>query len=346
MSISQCCIDTNMSTSDKICKDGASKSNLSDDVCEMNDKLQSMSTVDNEDSISICANCGKEGSDNMNTCNKCKQVKYCNAACKKKHRSKHKKACERRVAELHDEALFKEPPSLFGDCPICFERLPTLSTGRTFMTCCGKRICSGCVCAPVYDNKGNEVTKKVCPFCRTPWPYTDEEDSKRVKKRVELNDPIAMFDLGCCYQNGRDGYPQNYTKALELYHRAAELGQNQAFCSIGYAYDIGQGVKVDEKKANHYYELGAMRGDVYARRNLGHNEIQAGNFDRALKHYMIAAGGGYSDSLNEIKKLYSHGIATKDDYTKALQSYQEYLRKIKSKQRDEAAAAREDRRYY
>ena len=50
-----------------------------------------------------CANCGKEGNSDMNICNKCKEVKYCNAACKKKHRKKHKKSCERRVAELHDE---------------------------------------------------------------------------------------------------------------------------------------------------------------------------------------------------------------------------------------------------
>ena len=58
------------------------------------------------DDKSICASCGKEGNSNdMNTCNKCKSVKYCNAACKKKHRTKHKKACERRMAELHEEAL-------------------------------------------------------------------------------------------------------------------------------------------------------------------------------------------------------------------------------------------------
>jgi len=50
------------------------------------------------DDTSTCANCGKEGnSDDMNICNKCKQVKYCNAACKKKHRHKHKKHCERYV---------------------------------------------------------------------------------------------------------------------------------------------------------------------------------------------------------------------------------------------------------
>ena len=50
-------------------------------------------------------------------------VTYCNASCKKKHRSKHKKACDRRVAELHDEELFKEHPPT-DDCPICFLPLP------------------------------------------------------------------------------------------------------------------------------------------------------------------------------------------------------------------------------
>jgi len=91
-----------MSTSDvcKICKDGAS----SDDVRDVKDKLQNMSTAD----VSACANCGKEGANN--TCNKCKMVKYCNAACKKKHRHKHKKQCERWVAKLQDEKLFKQPP--------------------------------------------------------------------------------------------------------------------------------------------------------------------------------------------------------------------------------------------
>jgi len=74
--------------------------------------------------MSACANCGKEGnSDDMNTCNKCKMVKYCNAACKKKHRSKHKKKCKRRVAELHDEQLFKDhPPN--EECPLCFLSRP------------------------------------------------------------------------------------------------------------------------------------------------------------------------------------------------------------------------------
>jgi len=48
--------------------------------------------VSNTEEVQTCANCCREGA--SNTCNKCKQVKYCNAACKKKHRHKHKKECE------------------------------------------------------------------------------------------------------------------------------------------------------------------------------------------------------------------------------------------------------------
>ena len=59
----------------------------------------------NNDTSTICANCGKEVVGNPNVCNKCKAATYCNAACKKKHRHKHKEACEKRVAELQEEEI-------------------------------------------------------------------------------------------------------------------------------------------------------------------------------------------------------------------------------------------------
>ena len=37
-----------------------------------------------------------------------------------------------------------------------------------------------------------------------------------------------------------------------------------------------------------------------------------------------------ADSLKRIKELYTDGYATKEDYTKALQSYQAYLSEIKT----------------
>ena len=123
-------------------------------------------------------------------------------------------------------------------------------------------ICSGCSYAPVYDDQGNEVAKKTCPFCRAPAPTSEEEVIERERKRVDSSDPIAIFNIGCNYQDGIDGYRQDYTKALELWHRAGELGHAKSYQTIGDAYDNGEGLEVDKKKARHYYELAAMMGDT------------------------------------------------------------------------------------
>ena len=318
------------------------KMNISDNNTDKTAAGEGIST----DDVSICANCGKEGTD-LKACTACKLVKYCNRECQIAHRPQYKKECRRRAAELHDEKLFKQPPSQHGDCPICFLRLPTLVTGTRYMLCCGKTICCGCAHAPVFDDQGNKgdiIKQNECPFCRTLAPKTDEESIKRLNKRIEANDARAMYNKGCCYRDGTI-HPQDFTKALELWHRASDLGYTEAYTNIGYAYEIGRDVEVDKKRANHSYELAAMSGSVEARHNLGLMEFREGNIDRALKHYMIAVGSGYSTSMEHIKALYSSGYATKEDYTNALRSYQEYLGEIKSKQRDEAAAEAEDENY-
>ena len=303
-----------------------------------------MKTDDVEENVSVCANCGKEGSDVTNTCNKCHSVKYCNAACKKKHRHKHKKECEEhlrlaaeRADKLHDEALFKQPPLEYEDCPICFLRMPLLRTGRRYQSCCGRVICSGCIYANKNMLSNNNEDHDVCPFCRIPAPVSDEETIEKENQRAEVGDALAILIVGGSYDRGIRGHPQDYAKALELFYRSAELGNALAYYNIGLYYEIGKGVKIDEKKARYYYEVAAIRGNPHARHNLGEFEEEAGNIDRAIKHHMMAIAGGNVKSLKSIQELFKEGYATKEEYTKALRSYQEYLKEIKSSQRDEAA---------
>ena len=106
----------------------------------------------------------------------------------------------------------------------------------------------------------------------------------RVLRRVKKDDPDAINNCAIYYRDGERGFTQNYKMALKLFHRSGKLGCSEAYCSIGYAYDTGQGVKVDEKKAVHYYELAAKMGNANARYNLSRMEINAGNMDRAIKH--------------------------------------------------------------
>ena len=297
--------------------------------------------------ISTCANCGKGGEEDstqLKSCAACKLVKYCSRECQIAHRPQHKKECKKRAAKLHDEALFKQPPPN-EECPICCLQLPALDTGYRYMSCCGKRVCSGCVHAVQIRSKGIGL----CPFCRTPTPSSEKEMLIRGNKRVALGDAAAIFILGCMYDRGLHGLPQDSNKALELYHQAGELGYGEAYLNLGNEYARGVCVEKDRKKAIHYWELAAMGGSTYAtqaRYNLGVFEEQEGNWDKVLNHYMIAAGSGYKKSLEEIKELYTNGHAAKDDYAKALRAYQSYLDEIKSVQRDEAAAFSDEFKYH
>ena len=149
-------------------------------------------------------------------------------------------------------------------------------------------LCSGCIHAPLYDNQGNRVDNKKCPFCRTPTASSDGEIVKRLNKRIEVGDTTASHIQGCCYYEGTNGFTQDRAKALECWHRAGKLGHTTSYCNIGCAYLNGRGVKADKEKATYYWKLAAIRGNVEARHILGFDEESNGNTERALKHYMIA----------------------------------------------------------
>jgi len=213
------------------------------------------------------------------------------------------------------------------------------------MNCCGKVICRGCTHA--FQSRVTKEKDHKCPFCRTPTPTSYEEIIKRYEKRAAIDDKRAIYNMGVFYSKGLYGLPQNRAKAVKLWHRAGDLGCAEALNNLGNSYKIGYGnVERDETRTRHYYELSAMMGDAGARYNLGVLEGQACNEERAVKHLMIAVKDGNSASLAIIKEMYKGGFATKDDYAKALRSYQAYLDEIRSDQRDEAAAADDDCKYY
>ena len=270
----------------------------------------------------------------MNTCNKCKSVKYCNAACKKKHRTKHKKKCDRRVAELYDEKLFKEV-EIVDECPICLLTLPLEADKSQLQTCCGKIICHGCIYA-MFMSEG----KDLCAFCRTPQTYSKKEEVERTKALMEKGSSAAFYYLARCYADGSCGLLKDESKANELCLKAVELGSAKGYHSLGHSYDFGRGVDVDKKKAKYYYELAAMGGHVIARHNVGCEEGATGNEHRAMKHFMISARAGYKESLEAVKEGFMDGQVTKDEYASTLRAYHERQKEMKSKERDMVALIR------
>jgi len=156
---------------------------------------------------------------------------------------------------------------------------------------------------------------------------------------MDKGDGEAFNTLGLAYNRGEYGLAQDYRKANELWLKAGELGCAVAYLNLGNSYRLGRGVERVMKKAGHYYELAAMNGCIQARHNLGGNEYEAGNLQKAMKHWMIAAKAGDKNALEWVKQGFMHGDVTKDVYEDILllRSHHERKNEMRSDEREEAA---------
>ncbi len=288
-----------------------------------------------EEVDTCCASCGKAEVDDvkLKVCDRgCDLVKYCNDDCQENHRDQHEEECKKRKAELRDRDLFTQPDeSHLGECPICCLLLP-INVSDVFMPCCSKRICNGCD----YSNQMREDEAGLenrCAFCREPVPKSNEEGDKNVMERSKKNCPAALSHMATKrYDEG------DYESALEYFTKAAELGDAGAHHELSVMYRDGEGVEKDKKKEIYHMEEAAIGGHPDARYNLGYKEAENGRFDRARKHFKIAANLGDDGSLKMLRELYAGGHASKEDYAVALRTYQAATEEAKSAEREVAEA--------
>ncbi len=239
--------------------------------------------------------------------------------------------------KITDNDLFEQPPPN-EDCPICMLPMPLLACHSKYQRCCGERLCLGCITFVERNNKG----KLLCPFCRadTEGSY----DAKGVERRMKQNHARTFAAVGYDHLqgDGRYGVRQNLNKAMELLLRGAHLGSADALHNLAVVYDRGHGgeIPTDKKKAKHFYSLAAIKGNPMSRLALGHLEMEAGNNERASKHWSIAAQSGLNDGLRNMKSGYVDGIVKKEDYESALRVWFVVAEEMKSPARENAAHMR------
>ncbi|EJK56287.1 hypothetical protein THAOC_23864, partial [Thalassiosira oceanica] len=182
-------------------------------------------------------------------------------------------------------------------CPICFlfVGLPVAKHAK-MNVCCMKLVCDGCALAAQLRGLSG------CEFCRTPHPSDDASKLAMIQKRVDKRDADAMYHLGNKYCCARLGLTQDVPRAIELWTEAAELGSVYAHHSLGHAYYTGKGVDEDKPRGIRHWQEAAMKGHVFGRHNLGIVELNKGDHELAVQHYMISAKMGCESSLNNIKK--------------------------------------------
>jgi tetratricopeptide (TPR) repeat protein len=245
---------------------------------------------------------------------------------KEEHREQYDEEWNKREAELHDKNLFRQPDgSHHGECPLCFLPMPLDPKKYAFHSCCSKMICGGCCYAHGRSNGGDR-----CPFCREP-AVNIEENTKRMMKRIETNDPAAMREMGTrLYHEG------DYDKAIEYWTNAAALGDPEAHYQLSTMHAAGKGVEKDEEKQVYHLEKAAMGGDPDARHNLACYEGRNGNAGRAVKHFIIAAKIGHENAMKKLWELYSYGSITKENLEATLRAHKAAIDEMKSPEREAA----------
>lgn len=153
------------------------------------------------------------------------------------------------------------------------------------------------------------------------------------KSLAELNDPNDIYELGECYWEGKEGFEQNYEKAVECYMKAADEGHVESIYSLGYCYANALGVEQDQEAADKLLSYAADNGHVNAAAKLG-EYLYWGDYlplDRArgfqyLKH---AADNGNAHSMALVGNNYIEGFGAYEGWgpTKDLAVGKEYIDK-------------------
>lgn len=78
---------------------------------------------------------------------------------------------------------------------------------------------------------------------------------------------MAQYYLGSMYVNG-EGVEKDYSRAVELFQKAAEQGHLKAQTNLGVMYYKGEGVSADLIEARKWFQKAAQQGDENAIFNL------------------------------------------------------------------------------
>ena len=301
----------------------------------------------------FCSACGTTDG-TLKQCAACLCVFYCGRKCQLDHRAVHKKDCKRikKILEKRGSQYVERaepldplneddlPPT--EECPICMLPLPPQTSWHSLMSCCGKTICAGCAHEEKYvtlmEQTRNSATELIhwdskCAFCRAPTPDGEVDIFKRVMERAD--DVESIYYVGEQYMKG-SLVPRDYAKGVELFTRAANLGDGEACYELGWLYLEGKyGVSCDKAKAMLYFKRAAQKGYIEALMDLGDFEYQDNNVRAAMKHWRIAAARGDENSVTKLIGCFELEKLLHSDLSWCLQAKDKVFIETKSEQRTE-----------
>ena len=128
------------------------------------------------------------------------------------------------------------------------------------------------------------------------------------------------------YNKGNEYYNKSkYTEAVKYYRQAADKGNADAQCDMGYCYATGKGVSQDDVQAVYWYHKAAEQGNRIAQSNLAYYYSTGigvtQDYNEAAKWARKSAEQGYSIGQFRLANFYYFGQGVEKDYAEAVRWY-------------------------
>ena len=176
-----------------------------------------------------------------------------------------------------------------------------------------------------------------CPYCRSDMAKDDEQYTlEKEMKRANIGNGEAMFRVGGHYFQGMLCLRQDKAEGLKWFHKAVEAGSRMAAYCLGISYANGDGVEQGIEKALEYFHKSAELGYIHAFSLIGTILMKKGEIEEGMLNYRKAAICGMSDDslFKALRDGFKCGYITKDEYAFTLRENQAACNEMKSDGRD------------
>lgn len=154
----------------------------------------------------------------------------------------------------------------------------------------------------------------------------------RLRRRAAAGDVPSIRDLGLTLAdgiqdgNGRCLVRRNSAYSVRLLRRAAESGDPTAAGALGYAYDVGCGIRGDKALALKWYRRAARMGNAVGASNIATVYRDKGDLGLAHRWLLRAVEMGHGDAAVAAGYGYLYGIGVRTDVSSARRMFRRALR--------------------
>jgi TPR repeat protein len=139
----------------------------------------------------------------------------------------------------------------------------------------------------------------------------------------------AMVVLGGLLLQHESDDPDQAREAVDMFRRAAALGNLDAQYNLGVCLRRGLGVAQDDAEAERLYRAAALQGHRSAQLALGslieQHATSEADLTEAARWYRLAADAGHPSAMASLAQLYEGGRGVDADRSAALSLYRQAL---------------------